>query len=304
MRRVWAGLLTAVLLVGATTGCGGQSAASRPTATPPPGSPALAAPLGSPCGVSLAPNGNLYAGGSSSGVFAGRVIEVSPEGKHLQQFLDRFPADWGTGPCYAVADSAGNVYTDEGDVGTVLKFAPDGSLVNTWSAEYPQQMALDSRGDLFVTNFDANTISVFAPSGKLRRTLGPFFHGNYFNTITGIAFGPDGNLYVTDHRDSKIVKMTLKGKWLAVWGSHFSGLTPDLSRPEAIAVDSKGNIYASDVDNARLVEISKTGRLVHVFPLHSGNSEAAAIDSHGNIYVADNGITKLSPTGKQLANWP
>lgn len=304
MRRFCVGLLTAILVVGATAGCGGHSAASQPTATPPPGSPALTAPLGNICALSFGPNGNLYAGGFSSGVFAGRVIEVSPTGKHLQQFLDRFPADWGPGPCYALADSAGYVYTDEGDSGMVLKFAPSGRLVNSWSAEYPQQMALDSKGELYVTNFDANTISVFGPSGKLLRTLGPIFQGGYFNTITGIAFGPDGDLYVGDHRDSKIVKMTPKGKWLTAWGPHFPGLTPDLSRPEAVAVDSRGNIYASDVDNSRLVEISNTGKLVHVFSLQAGNSEAAAIDSHGNIYVAENGITEFSPTGKKLANWP
>jgi DNA-binding beta-propeller fold protein YncE len=303
MRSTWVAALATVLMVEGIVGCGGQSAASVPTATPPPGSPALSDALGHICALSFAPNGNLYAGGYPVGATAGRVIALSPGGKHRQQFLDTFTADWGAGPCYVVADSAGNVYTGVAEPGEVVKFAPSGHVLKTWSTENPQGMAVDSRGNLYVANFDANTISIFAPSGKLLHTLGPFFHGGYLNTITGIAFGPDGSLYVADHRDNKIVKMTTSGKWLAVWGPHFKGLRPDLSRPEAVAVDSKGNIYASDVDNSRLVEISKAGKLVRQFSLYADNSEAAAVDSHGNVYVAENGITKFSPSGKVLAVW-
>jgi sugar lactone lactonase YvrE len=69
-------------------------------------------------------------------------------------------------------------------------------------------------------------------------------------------------------------------------------------------VDSKGNIYASDVDNSRVVEISRAGTFVRQFSLYSNNSEAVAVDPHGNLYVAENGITEFSPSGKQLANWP
>lgn len=304
MRRFRSGVLTAILVTGATAGCGGQSAVSQPTATPPPGSPALSDALGHICALSFGPNGNLYAAGYPVGASAGRVIELSPSGKHLQQFLDTFPADWGTGPCYAVANSAGNVYTEIATPNLVVKFSPSGHLLKRWATEYPQQLALDSRGNLYAANFDAGTVSVFSPSGKLLHTLGPDFHGHYLNTVTGVTFGPNGNLFIADHRDNKIVEMTTGGKWLAVWGPHFKGLSPDLSNPEALTVDSRGNIYASDVDNSRLVEISRTGKLVHVFFLYANNSEAAAIDSHGNVYVAENGITKLSPAGKQLANWP
>jgi sugar lactone lactonase YvrE len=214
MRRLCIGLVTAVLVVGGTAGCGGQSAASQPTATPPPGSPALSDSLGHICALSFAPNGHIYAGGYPVGASNGRVIELSPSGKHLQQFLDRFQADWGAGPCYAVADTAGNVYAEVSDPGEVVKFDPSGHLLKTWVTENPQGMALDSKGNLYVANFDANAISVYSPTGKLLRTLGPVFKGGYLNTVTGIAFGLDGNLYVADHRDSKIVKMTTGGRWL------------------------------------------------------------------------------------------
>lgn len=302
MRTGLIGSATALVIVLAA--CGGHAGESRPIATPPPGSPLLSDALGRINDVVIGPNGNIYASGYPLGATYGRVLELSPGGKHLQQFLDDFSPDWDTGPSAVAVDAAGDVYTALGGPGEVVKFSPNGSVVKTLSVNDPQGIAIDKKGSVFVTSFDGGQILQFSPSGKLVETLGPSFHGKYFNTVTGIAIGPDGNLYVSNHRDSKIVKMSPDGRWLVEWGPHFSGLNPDLSRPESIAVDSRGNIYASDVDNGRVVEISSAGRLIRELPLYADNSEAAAIDGHGTVYVAEQGVTKFSPTGKQLANWP
>lgn len=294
-------ILLSMLVV---AGCGAHAAVIQSTATPPPGSPALTDSLGSISDVAVGPGGNLYASGYPLGATYGRIVEVSPSGKHLQQFLDNFSPDWDSGPGSVIVDSRGNVYTTLAGPGEVVKFDPSGKVTQHLSVNDPQGMAIDSRGNLYVTSFDGGQILEFSAKGKLLRTLGPNFHGHSFNTVAGIAFGPDGNLYVANHRDSKIVKMTRGGRWLAEWGPHFKGLTPDLSRPESLTVDSSGNIYASDVDNARVVELSRDGAFVRQISLYADNSESVAIDKQGNTYIAEQGITKFSPTGKQLANWP
>lgn len=295
--------LVALLALSALAGCGGQNSAEQPTATPAPGSPALGERLGNTAVVALGPSGNIYVSGFSPQATFGRIVELSPSGKHLQQFLDRFSPTWDNGPFPVAVDSAGNVYTGLPNPGEIVKFAPNGSVVKTWSADYPQGIAIDSRGNIYVSDFDASDISVFAPSGKLLRTLGPDFHGKYLNTVAGIALGPDGNLYVSDHRDSRVVKMSTDGKWLATWGPHIVGLRPDLNHPEGIAVDPRGNVYASEPDS-RIVELSTAGKYVRQIGSMATNTAEAAFDKRGTMYVADNGITKFSPTGKQLANWP
>jgi sugar lactone lactonase YvrE len=303
MRQVRAFILAVFFGVG-IAGCGGHAAVSQPTATPQPGSPHLSDSLGSIGGLAIGPDGNVYAAGYPLGATYGRIVELSPSGRHVQQFLDSFAPDWDSGPSSVAVDSAGNVYAVLGGPGEVVKFAANGSVVKTLSVDYPQGVAVDAKNNVYVTSFDAGQILEFSPTGKKLRTLGPNFHGHTFNTVTGIASGPDGDLYVANQRNSSIVKMSPSGRWLAQWGPRIKGLTPDLSRPESLAVDSKGNIYASDVDNARVVEISNSGKFISQIGLYADNSEAAAIDKQGHIYVAEQGVTKFSPAGKQIANWP
>ena len=100
------------------------------------------------------------------------------------------------------------------------------------------------------------------------------------------------------------------------------------SSVEAVAVDGAGNIYVADwetIDNGgsgRVVVLSSTGALLHVFPnasssVASGYSfedvESVAMDRAGNIYVADyqssdNGgqgrVVVLSSTGALLYAFP
>jgi NHL repeat-containing protein len=71
-----------------------------------------------------------------------------------------------------------------------------------------------------------------------------------------------------------------------------------LSRPESIAVDSRGNIYASDVDNSRLVQFSSAGTLVRQISLYADNSESAAIDKQGEYLRGPAGRDQILSHGK------
>src|SRR5947199_426896 len=57
----------------------------------------------------------------------------------------------------------------------------------------------------------------------------------------GIAVGPNGNVYVTDHGNNRVQVFTSNGDFVTQWGSYGSGNGQFFS-PWGIAVDGDGNV--------------------------------------------------------------
>jgi sugar lactone lactonase YvrE len=276
-----------------------------PTATSAP--PALDDPLGAVTGVTVGPDGNIYVGSTPPNASVGRIVKLSPDGAHLEQFLASGSDDPGSAH-YAV-DQNGDVYAAEWKSLKVVEYAPDGSVLRQWPVkDDPEAIALDAQGNVYVSQFDLGTIDVFSPAGTLLRTIGPkaggdAFKGQSFNTITGIAIGADGMLYAVDHRNSRIVKMTLDGTWLVVWGPNIPGLDGGFSPwPEGNAVDVHGNVYVND---GRIVEISPQGQVVRIVPLDFGPNgiKFVGVAPDGTMYTPDDPLHKRDPSGKIIASF-
>src|SRR5215212_733391 len=73
----------------------------------------------------------------------------------------------------------------------------------------------------------------------------------------GVAVDAQGNVYISDSTNDRIVKLDSAGKFVKTWGSRgtddgqFMFVQPD--RPEqwggSLAVDNQGNVYISDAPN-------------------------------------------------------
>jgi streptogramin lyase len=124
------------------------------------------------------------------------------------------------------------------------------------------------------------------------------------NHPIGVAVHTQGNLYVNDHRNNRIVKFSSAGKFLAAWVPHGSPAGLFLL-PEGIAVDAQSYIYVAA--NQRLFKLSPAVKVLTIWDKSPYGIGDLAVDSHGKVYTEEDGapgrLEKLSSTGKVLATW-
>ncbi len=127
-----------------------------------------------------------------------------------------------------------------------------------------------------------------------------------FNTPRGIAFAPDGSLYVADSRNNRIQHFSANGNVIKVWGTfadQSAGTAPlgTFNEPWGVAVGPDGSVYVSDTWNHRIQKFSADGTPVKMWGVF-GTAETPnslygprgiAVDSQGKVYVADTGNKRI-----------
>jgi sugar lactone lactonase YvrE len=139
-----------------------------------------------------------------------------------------------------------------------------------------------------------------------------------FHFPEDVAIGSDGSIYVTDVRNFCIRKIA-EGQVSTFAGSDYGfangkGSSAQFKGPFSVALDSRGNLYATDENDPRVRKITPTG-VVSTYAgtedegFADGNAEAARFfpgnsivtDQNDNVYVADarnNRIRKIDLGGQ------
>lgn len=232
------------------------------------GGPATQARLDNPLDVAIDALGNLYVAELS----AFRVRKITPAGvistvagNGSQAYNgDGIPATAAAIDTRSVAvDSAGSLYIADSANGRIRKVSPDGMIHTVASSlPFPTQVAVDPQGMVYAVS--GNQVLKLGADGIPRAFAGSGEYGfsgdggpasaAALAGPRGISFDGEGNLYIADHGNGCIRRVTRDGVISTVaGGGHFRSdpvaKSIYLLHPNDVAVDARGNIYISEMNN-------------------------------------------------------
>jgi hypothetical protein len=234
------------------------------------------------------------------------------------------------GPLGIAVDSTGTVFvadtgnsiirkiTSAGVVSTMAGSAGQGgSTDGTGSAarfSSPYGITVDTSGNVFVIDSGGGLrkITLAGVVTTLAGTSGSdgFTDGTgtaaRFSVPFDVAIDGSGNLYVSDHGNHAVRKVTSAGVVTTLAGSGIkgnangTGTAASFKFPSGIAADNAGNVFLADTDNQVIRKITPEG-VVTTAAGKSGigsddgtdtqvtfyNPKDVAVDANGNLYVAD-----------------
>ncbi len=215
-------------------------------------------------------------------------------------------------------DSKGNISTFAGNSG--YGFAGDGGPALSAQLAAPRGICLDSGGNLYladrwnnrVRKIAGNNISTIAGNGlaNFGGDGGPASSAQ-LSYPDGVAVDNAGNVYISDLLNNRVRMVTSTGTISTFAGNGVPGFGGDggaaagaqLNQPAGLAVDSSGNLYIADSNNAVIRKVTPQGVISTVAGTggtegYSGDGGAAtkatlmaplgvALDGAGNLYIAD-----------------
>ena len=152
----------------------------------------------------------------------------------------------------------------------------------------------NSSPDLIFVNSGANSLTILRsvpPSPtttphsyvfSIGEGLSPALQGPRGVTVDG-----NGNLYVADTGNHRIVKFSRTGDFLLQWGAEGSALGQFVD-PCSIAIDSADNVYVADSGNDWIQKFASNG--TYLTGWQCPHPTAVTVDRHGQVYVADRGV--------------
>lgn len=197
-------------------------------------------------------------------------ISLAPQYEVVRDWPQR-PANIEGAAVSAIAlDQSGNVWLYTRRNPTVQVYGPDGKYLKGWTEENPKTvphgLKFDRDGNVWLVDVGLHVARKFSPEGRLLQVLGtlgePGEDATHFFMPTDIAFGPNGDIFVSDgYGNNRVARFDASGKFIKAWGS--LGVAPGrFSIPHAIAVDSKGRVYVADRNNVRIQIFNADGQLL------------------------------------------
>jgi sugar lactone lactonase YvrE len=193
-------------------------------------------------------------------------------------------------PAGLARDSQGNFFVSSPDYHLIYKITPSGGFSifagggssQTQSGytdgqgtaalfDRPQGLAVDQSDNVYVADTYNYAIRMITPQGLVSTWAGTGTSGMTngtraqaeFGSPQGMAFGPDGSLYVADSATNQIRMIAPDGQVSALAGTGYSGQADGVAsnatfiNPTQICTDSQGTVYVTenDTNTVRMVSL-------------------------------------------------
>ena len=319
------------------------------------GGPATAAQLYNPEGIAVDAAGDLFI----ADAYNNRIRKVSAGGIITTVAGNGTPAFAGDGglatyaslcsPQAVAVDTSGNLYVADygndrvrrvaanGLIATLAGsggggFSGDGGPAIVASLDEPEGVGVDAAGNVFIADAYNNRVRKVTVNGVITTVAG---NGSFdfsgdggpallasLNQPYGVAVDASGDLFLADHFNNRVRKLSANGVITTVAGNGAGISSGDggeavlasLDQPYGLAVDASGNLFIADSGSGRIRKISAAGIVSTVAgggganPGDGGPATAAqlllpagiAVDAFGDLFIADTGnnrVRKVSATG-------
>ncbi|MFN3428387.1 MAG: hypothetical protein ACK46X_00380 [Candidatus Sericytochromatia bacterium] len=267
--------------------------------------------LKDPYNVAIAPDGDLivvHQGGLARVSAAGVPTPIGPGVSGVNGM-------WG-----ATVDPAGNVYVADGDARLIRRVSPGGLVTTLATAQSagqvlavgnpgsfkPWGLAVGPDGALYFADHGnhcirrlsmAGEVSTYAGTGQAGFVDGPADQAR-FRQPMNLAFDQAGHLYVTDHGNGVVRRISPEGVVATV---------AVVASPSGLAIDRAGNVYAASAGAHTVYRLNADGTITVVAgtPTTAGFLDGAAAGAlfngpfglacgpDGAIYIADTWNNRL-----------
>lgn len=295
---------------------------------------ATEAELAMPSGLAVDAQDNLYIADTVNQRVRrvstdGMIVTVAGNGGYGESGNGGPATDAAIGLVKAIAaDQAGNLFIANSY--STRKITLDGTIMHE-SLLAPAGLAVDAQGQVFAVSTFNSCLFRLLPGDDVELLAGNGSSANVRDgdaavasqvTVHDVALDREGNLYIADHVNHRVRRVSTKGIITtvagdgSVMGTRFGlpATSTGLYTPRRIAVDGSGNIYVAAGYPQQVVKIAANGIITAVTApgeAHSGDGGPAskatlglvsdiAVDSVGNIYLADyssHRVRKISTSG-------
>ena len=251
-------------------------------------------------GIYVAPNGTIFCTDDGNHT----VRQFTPEGKLLMTMgILNTPSDTGydgknitsikrggppfNRPTNVAIGLKGDIYISDGyGNARVHVFSPKGELKRSWGEPgtgpgqfyLPHGIAVDAEGRVFVCDRESDRIQIFSPDGE--------YLSEWTDTQrpTHLCFDSLGRAYVTElawyegdtsqrlgpitkgkERHARMSIFDKNGKVLARWGTPQATEPGSFAAPHGLALDSKNDLYVSEVTWTFAVSRGRVAEDCHTF---------------------------------------
>jgi len=221
-----------------------------------------------------------------------------------------WPATAKIGALSSVAATGTHIYVLHRGEPPILEFDKKGNYVKGFGDglfKVAHGLRIDSAGAIWTTDNGNHVVRKFSPEGKLLLTLGEVDAGgagpDHFRSPDDIVIAKNGDLYIADSGNGRIVHLTAAGKYVSEWGR--KGEAPgEFKLCHGLAIDSRDRIYVADRGNNRVQVFDPQGKRLHVWtgfgnPFGLLMSGKELLVSEGEVHK----IFHVDANGKVVNSW-